>query len=687
MVRRAMQRSGGERERVDREPDKNWFAEWVVVSIVCSTLVFSTIHCPDPFFLVVYYALLAGPLLLARDASASAAANAKGCGHQPLNESGLIARMRDAQEARESWLECAVGDQLRVIRFADMAEAAFELSDARWAPSLRAYLDTTGTVQEVDAASVKLVHEDGQAIWWAYGAVKVTQRRLKRKPGGETSLTCMRGDVMQIMHGAEEVEAAFAGCDARWALALVKYLGQSGVVESVHLESVLIKHADGQCIWWPYSVASVLSRALRPVRTCACGDMLKTPSDGAVAAKAFEESDASYTESIAKHYLATVGVVEQVDHGSIFLRHADGQGIWWPMASLSMHDPCSVPAAGSKEGQATSGRVAVASSSSSRAGAGWCGLCAYMLAVSAGVGAFGTMHTPHPLFMLLYFGILTTSFLSSEAVSALVATSKGAAGAICAGAVSMLAVTVVLNATGVLSSPVFVACYYLVFTTCLYLTQSILTEQSTAVQAFTKLASEASDAAARAVVHLLCLAAGIVGGLLTLSLVVVYPVAAAARLAPEATAHFVEPLLGSHVYSMVAGAAATCRLMPFLAVLVLAAGTWALKESSAPQVRLFYKSTGPMQSILWRCPSLLRGFSPSPWLLSGHIMTLTVLARRRASILYTRELLPTPDGGQISLDWVSRTHTGGGARRGGEGDSSGRPILVSDPLGSAAVCC
>ena len=52
-----MQRSGGERERVDREPDKNWFAEWVVVSIVCSTLVFSTIHCPDPFFLVVYYAL------------------------------------------------------------------------------------------------------------------------------------------------------------------------------------------------------------------------------------------------------------------------------------------------------------------------------------------------------------------------------------------------------------------------------------------------------------------------------------------------------------------------------------------------------------------------------------------------------------------------------------------------------
>ena len=37
------------------------------------------------------------------------------------------------------------------------------------------YLGTTGVVEQVDMASVRLRHEDGQNIWWAYGAVELVR--------------------------------------------------------------------------------------------------------------------------------------------------------------------------------------------------------------------------------------------------------------------------------------------------------------------------------------------------------------------------------------------------------------------------------------------------------------------------------------------------------------------------------
>ena len=175
-----------------------WFAEWCGVALVISTLVFSTFHCPEPLFLLVYYALLAGPLLLVLRARRGG--GGVGTGVLPFSEAGMVARMKDAQQVRETWLPCTVGDHLRVINFADVAEAAFELSDANWAPSLRAYLGAMGVVQEVDEASVKLLHPDGQTLWWVFGPVKMAQSRPKQKTAagkGESSRTCACGDVLQ----------------------------------------------------------------------------------------------------------------------------------------------------------------------------------------------------------------------------------------------------------------------------------------------------------------------------------------------------------------------------------------------------------------------------------------------------------------------------------------------------------
>jgi len=579
-----------------------WFAEWCGVALVISTLVFSTIHCPEPLFLLVYYALLAGPLLLALRARRGG--GGVGAGVRPFSEAGMVARMKDAQQVRETWLPCTVGDHLRVINFADMAEAAFELSDANWAPSLRAYLGAMGVVQEVDEASVKLLHPDGQTLWWAFGAVKMAQSRPKQKTAagkGESSRTCACGDVLQSILEPVAAAAAFASCDARWSPSLVNYLGESGFVELVQPDSVLLKHSDGQCVWWPYSALKVVSRAPRPVRTCGCGDMLRTVADAKAAETAFVASDACFTMSMAYHYLDTVGTVEAMDQSSILLRHADGQGLWWPLASLILEVPASQGRAGARKGR---------QEAAPRWNAAWYALSGYALAVSASAWAFATIYTPHPLFLLLYYGILTGSLASSAHACALLATTDGKAGALCAGAAATLAGIVLLYLSGGLSTPAFLACYYGAFAAGLFLLQTVISEELSAAQAAAKLVAASYNAAARTLQGLLLLAATLSCGILVSVVALVYGVAACARVAgPDAAAFLGQPLLGPGVYLRVAGAADTCSALPLVVVVVVVAGTWVLLQTCSRQkVRLYYQAAGPMQAVVARCPSLLRGF-------------------------------------------------------------------------------
>jgi hypothetical protein len=60
-------------------------------------------------------------------------------------------------------------------------------------------------------------------------------------------------------------------------------------------------------------------------------------------------------------------------------------------------------------------------------------------------------------------------------------------------------------------------------------------------------------------------------------------------------------------------------------------------------------------SIMGGCLSLMHGFRPTPLLLSGHLQTGAVLARKGPTIIYDREMLQTGDGGFISLDWLTRS--------------------------------
>ena len=60
-------------------------------------------------------------------------------------------------------------------------------------------------------------------------------------------------------------------------------------------------------------------------------------------------------------------------------------------------------------------------------------------------------------------------------------------------------------------------------------------------------------------------------------------------------------------------------------------------------------------SIMGGCLSLMHGFRPVPLLLSGHLQTGAVLARKGPTIVYDREMLQTGDGGFISLDWLTRS--------------------------------
>jgi hypothetical protein len=94
-----------------------------------------------------------------------------------FGEHQLLGRMREAQQKRESWVDCARGDTLKILDFADMVEAAFAQSDARWQESLKGYLGSSAVVEQADAASVRVRHADGQTLWWPYGAVKVVSRQ------------------------------------------------------------------------------------------------------------------------------------------------------------------------------------------------------------------------------------------------------------------------------------------------------------------------------------------------------------------------------------------------------------------------------------------------------------------------------------------------------------------------------
>lgn len=96
------------------------FISWPVLGVLASTLVFTTVHCPHSIFLFLYYALLAGPLVVDRAAeNASGNANKAG-GRLASSEAQLIGQMKEAQARGESSLECGCGDQLKVIRFGDM---------------------------------------------------------------------------------------------------------------------------------------------------------------------------------------------------------------------------------------------------------------------------------------------------------------------------------------------------------------------------------------------------------------------------------------------------------------------------------------------------------------------------------------------------------------------------------------
>ncbi|XP_054876115.1 phospholipase ABHD3-like isoform X1 [Poeciliopsis prolifica] len=57
------------------------------------------------------------------------------------------------------------------------------------------------------------------------------------------------------------------------------------------------------------------------------------------------------------------------------------------------------------------------------------------------------------------------------------------------------------------------------------------------------------------------------------------------------------------------------------------------------------------------CPVISEPFCPTPWCWGGRVQTLVcALLKSRPPVSYRNELIRTPDGGQISLDWVDN-HT------------------------------
>lgn len=115
-------------------------------------------------------------------------------------------------------------------------------------------------------------------------------------------------------------------------------------------------------------------------------------------------------------------------------------------------------------------------------------------------------------------------------------------------------------------------------------------------------------------------------------------------------------------------------MVPLLVVVLLLTASWMTLICTRPEISLYYKTTGPMSALIARCPVLKRGFRASPWLSSGHLMTLSVLFRKGPPIIFSRELIDTEDGGRLSLDWVSRTSQGAHERSSKALDI--QPILI-----------
>ena len=150
---------------------------------------------------------------------------------------------------------------MQTISDAAAAREAFESCDARWTLSLQAYLGQLGTVEQADSLSVQLRHPDGQRIWWPYGAVVAGAKESMTRTI-QRSNECKQGDLVRILVDAAQVREAFARSDARFALSLQAYLGACGRVQEVDVLSVLVRHDDGQAIWWPYGVLTMSKEAL-----------------------------------------------------------------------------------------------------------------------------------------------------------------------------------------------------------------------------------------------------------------------------------------------------------------------------------------------------------------------------------------------------------------------------------------
>ncbi len=346
-----------------------------------------------------------------------------------VGEAQLIAKMRDAQRRRETWVDCARGDRLRIIEFADMVEAAFEESDAQWQESLRCYLGSTAVVEQADTASVKVRHEDGQALWWPYGAVKVVSRQPRAAAASAETLTpsaCSPGDLVRTVADATAAHAAFAQSDARWNRhSLTAYLGKRAEVLAAEQRSVHLMFEDGQRLWFPYAAVTAERRAPKAVRACACGDVLRTVQDEAVAREAFAASDARFSPSL-RAYLGTTGTAQQVDARSVLLQHGDGQRLWWPYSALTMLQAAPV---------ARRGCVGEASSVHANVLGAWVGVRGCAAATVASSVVFATVHMPHPVFVALYFAIMFSALVSDDEVASFLSSARAgassSAGALC----------------------------------------------------------------------------------------------------------------------------------------------------------------------------------------------------------------------------------------------------------------
>eukprot|EP00249_Psilotum_nudum_P015338 c25272_g2_i3 orf=287-1582(-) len=80
-------------------------------------------------------------------------------------------------------------------------------------------------------------------------------------------------------------------------------------------------------------------------------------------------------------------------------------------------------------------------------------------------------------------------------------------------------------------------------------------------------------------------------------------------------------------------------------------------------VQLFYSSTSTVASrILPKCEVLKQRYTATPWLCSPHLQTAFLhFFGRPPHVEYCRQLVCTPDGGTIALDWMPPDDCSGGA--------------------------